>query len=165
MDRNKNNSAFIDSQNLNLGIRALGWKLDFARFRQYLADKFGVKAAFLFIGYKPGNEGLYESLQSDGYTCIFKPTMTLPDGTVKGNVDAELVLHTMIQYPNFDKAVIVTGDGDFHCLVSYLIDQNKFERLVIPNIRRCSKLLRGLSTEENCLHVYADELKERLEKR
>lgn len=34
--RKANNYAFIDSQNLNLGVLALGWKLDFARFRSYL---------------------------------------------------------------------------------------------------------------------------------
>jgi len=31
-----NNYAFIDSQNLNLGIQSLGWKLDFAKFHRYL---------------------------------------------------------------------------------------------------------------------------------
>ena len=45
--------AFIDSQNLNLGIRSLGWNLDFKRFRVYLKDKYDVKKAFLFIGYNP----------------------------------------------------------------------------------------------------------------
>jgi len=39
-DSRKNNYAFIDSQNLNLAIRDLGWALDFKRFRIYLADKF-----------------------------------------------------------------------------------------------------------------------------
>jgi hypothetical protein len=34
--------AFIDSQNLNLGIKDLGWNLDFARFRVYLKDKYKV---------------------------------------------------------------------------------------------------------------------------
>ena len=68
----------------------------------------------------------------------------MPDGTVKGNVDAELVLHTMIEYPNYDKAVIVTGDGDFHCLVDYLVRQGKLERLVIPNRNRYSSLYRKL---------------------
>jgi uncharacterized LabA/DUF88 family protein len=48
-----------------------------------------------------------------------------PAGKVKGNVDAELVLHAMIEYPNYDKALIVTGDGDFFCLVEYLIKQDK----------------------------------------
>ncbi len=31
-----NNYAFIDSQNLNLGIKKLGWKLDYRKFRVYL---------------------------------------------------------------------------------------------------------------------------------
>lgn len=42
--------TFIDSQNLNLGVRDQGWELDFARFRVYLKDKYGVGKAFLFIG-------------------------------------------------------------------------------------------------------------------
>ncbi|HLD17453.1 MAG TPA: hypothetical protein VJB99_00045 [Patescibacteria group bacterium] len=54
----RNNSAFIDSQNLNLAIRAQGWKLDFKRFRVYLHDKYNVGKAYLFIGYIGGNEGL-----------------------------------------------------------------------------------------------------------
>jgi len=55
--------AFIDSQNLNLGVRSQGWKLDWRKFRQYLRNKYSVKEAYLFIGYKPGNEALYTNLQ------------------------------------------------------------------------------------------------------
>jgi len=43
--------AFIDSQNLNLGVRSLGWKLDWRKFRQYLRNKYNVTDTFLFIGY------------------------------------------------------------------------------------------------------------------
>ncbi len=71
----KNNFAFIDCQNLNLSIRELGWKLDFARFRKYLADKYHVSKAFLFIGYVEGNNKLYTHLQEAGFVCIFKPTL------------------------------------------------------------------------------------------
>lgn len=46
--------------------------------------------------------------------------MYLGDGKRKGNVDAELVLQAMIEYPNYERAIIVTGDGDFGCLVRYL---------------------------------------------
>ncbi len=77
MKNKENNYAFIDSQNLNLSIRELGWKLDFGRFHAYLKDKYGITKSFLFIGYVPGNEALYTSLQSMGYICIFKPTMEL----------------------------------------------------------------------------------------
>ncbi len=111
------NYAFIDSQNLNLGIRSQGWKLDFATFRRYLRDKYNVEKAFLFIGYRHGNEKLYTNLQVAGYLLVFKPTLEVDQGKeafVKGNVDAELVLHTMIEYANYKAAVIVSGDGDFH---------------------------------------------------
>ena len=42
--------AFIDSQNLNLGVKSQGWKLDWRKFRQYLRNKYGVVKAYLFIG-------------------------------------------------------------------------------------------------------------------
>jgi len=71
----------------------------------------------------------------------------LPDGKVKGNIDAELVLHTMVEYENYDKAVIVTGDGDFHCLIEYLKNQEKLARLLIPNRQKYSALLRRFASE------------------
>ncbi|HSX01905.1 MAG TPA: NYN domain-containing protein [Candidatus Saccharimonadia bacterium] len=137
--------AFIDSQNLNLGVRAHGWQLDFRKFRQYLRDKHDVGKAYLFIGYQPGNEALYTALQSYGYILVFKPTMQLPDGTVKGNVDAELVLHAMIEFPVYDQAIIVSGDGDFYCLAEYLDTKGKLLRILAPS-RRYSTLLRKYAT-------------------
>jgi len=138
---NENNYAFIDSQNLNLGVRSQGWCLDFSKFRVYLQDKFKVTRAFLFMGYIPSYKKLYGALESAGYELIFKPTIRDHNGSVKGNVDAELVLHTMIEYASYDQAVVVTGDGDFFCLVDYLKSQQKLQRLVVPNRRSCSSLL------------------------
>ena len=141
MKNKENNYAFIDSQNLNLSIQSLGWNLDFVRYRVYLREKYQVGKAFLFIGYIKGNSDLYKFLQNAGFICIFKPTLEYKDGSTKGNVDADLVLHTMIEYQNYDKAVIVTGDGDFYCLVKYLIDKNKLKALIIPNQLKFSALL------------------------
>lgn len=136
--------AFIDSQNLNLGVQSQGWKLDWRKFRQYLRNKYSVTNAYLFIGYKPGNEALYTNLQQMGYIIILKPTMELPDKSVKGNVDAELVLHTMIHFENYDKAIIVSGDGDFFCLVEYLESKNKLLHILTPN-KHYSKLFKKYS--------------------
>ncbi len=129
----KKNYAFIDSQNLNLGVRSQGWRLDWSKFRQYLRNKYNISNAYLFIGYKPGNEDLYTRMQKMGYIVILKPTLELPDGSVKGNVDAELVLHTMIEYKNYSQAIIVSGDGDFHCLVEYLVKNKKLLHVLAPN--------------------------------
>ena len=139
-----NNYAFIDSQNLNLSIRSMGWKLDYSKFRVYLKDKYHVSKAFLFIGYIPQNQSLYSNLQQQGFILIFKPTLTLPGGGAKGNVDAELVLHAMIELPNYEKAVIVTSDGDFYCLADHLIQKNKFLKLMIPDRNKYSSLFRKL---------------------
>jgi hypothetical protein len=75
MNQRECNYAFIDSQNLNLSIRCLGWNLDWRRFRIYLSEKYGVTKAFLFIGFIEGNNELYKTLQSAGFICIFKPTL------------------------------------------------------------------------------------------
>lgn len=161
-DQNKNkmsNYAFIDSQNLNLAIRKQGWVLDFKRFYIYLKDKYKIKKVFLFIGYVAGNEALYTYLQRVGYILIFKPT--LPEGKVKGNIDAELVLHTMIEYVNYGQAMIVSGDGDFYCLIEYLAENNKLFKILIPNPRRYSALLRKFRK----YFVYINNLEKKLSQR
>ena len=137
--------AFIDSQNLNLGVKSAGWILDFSKFRLYLRNKYGVEKAYLFIGQMAGNESLYDRLQSMGYHLIFKPTTEYKVNgktVVKGNVDAELVLYAAAKViDNYDQAIIVSGDGDFHCLVEYLKEKAKLLHLMVPN-DKFSKLLR-----------------------
>lgn len=155
----ENNYAFIDSQNLNLSIRALGWRLDFKRFLIYLKEKYGVSRAYLFIGYLESNESFYIKLKDYGYTMIFKPTLEYKKGKVKGNCDAELVLQAMIDFKNYSRAVIVTGDGDFHCLVKYLIEQRKLKKLLIPNQKRYSALLKSFPSE---YLGFVSDLKEKL---
>ena len=112
----KKNYAFIDSQNLNVGVQKFGWKMDWKKFRKYLTDVYGIEKAFMFIGYVPEFEAMYEQLHESGYMVVLKPTfdMTRPrvedgrskmeDGKekpkekgddkeerqTKGNVDADL---------------------------------------------------------------------------
>lgn len=147
--------AFIDSQNLHLGIRAQGWRLDWRKFRQYLRNKYHVVKAYLFIGQLVGNETLFTYLQECGFVLIFKPVLVRKSGdreVIKGNVDAELVLHSMIQFPNYDKAVIVSGDGDFHCLVEYLVSKEKLLKLMAPT-RHYSSLLRKFNRQKYIVRV------------
>lgn len=129
------NYAFIDSQNLNIGIRSQGWALDWKKFRAYLTEKYLVEKAFMFIGFQPGNEELYTYIQKCGYQLVFKHIHESSDGTVKGNTDAELVLHSMIELSNYDKAVIVSGDSDFFCLIEHLYKIDKLEKVLVPNSR------------------------------
>lgn len=157
----ENNYAFIDSQNLYLGVKNdLGWKMDYGKFRRYLREKYGVTTAYLFIGFIPTNQAMYSDLQKKGYVLIFKPTLTDKDGHTKGNVDADLVLQAMIDFPNYDKAVIVSSDGDFYCLVKYLYEQNKLRMVLSPYVKTCSTLLKKSAKEKI---VYMDNLRQKLE--
>jgi len=137
--------AFIDSQNLNVGTQKFGWKMNWAKFRKFLTDEYGVTKAFMFIGYIPENESLYEQMHETGFMVVLKPTfdMTKPrpeqsedkedDKPVKGNVDAELVLWAMKEMPNYQKAIIVSGDGDFYSLVEYLEAKGRLLHLLTPS--------------------------------
>lgn len=155
--------AFIDSQNLNLGVRNdirtkdgkhfryKGWNLDFAKFLGYLKEELKVVKAFVFIGFIPENQELYDSLTKMGYELVFKPILEVThketsDIKVKGNIDAEMVLHTMIHFPEYDKAVIVSGDGDFFCLEEYLEQKGKLGKIVVPNMWNYSSLIEKYST-------------------
>lgn len=147
--------AFIDSQNLNIGVQKSGWKMDWRKFRKFLADKYGVSKAYMFIGYVPENEDLYEQMHQAGYAVVLKPTFDLTrpqpemmdakkdepsqkgEGEdkkpIKGNIDAELVLWAMKEMSNYEKAIIVSGDGDFYCLVEYLDQKGRLLNLFAPS--------------------------------
>lgn len=143
--------AFIDSQNLNVSTQKFGWKMDWRKFRKFLKDKYGVTKAYMFIGYVPESMEMYEFLHDAGFSIVLKPTFDVtrvkdenPDKPakakadneekrpIKGNVDAELVLWAMKDFPKYDKAIIVSGDGDFYCLVEYLEQQGKLLKLLTP---------------------------------
>jgi len=160
MPDKQNNYAFIDSQNLHLGVKSLGWKLDYKKFRIYLREKYNVSTAYMFIGYLIGNQALYVSLQKAGYVLVFKPVSYDGDGNVKGNVDADLVLQAMINYKDYDNAVIISSDGDFCSLVRYLYEQNKLRLVMSPYIKTCSVLLKRAANEKI---VFMDNLRKKLE--
>ena len=156
----KKNFAFIDSQNLNLGIQELGWKLSYEKFRIYLREKYNVDKAYMFIGFVAMNQSLYDKLQEVGFILHFKPTIPDIDGKKKGNVDADLVLRTMIEWNNYDKAVIVSNDGDFYSLVEHLYSSDKLEIVLSTNRKFCSGLLTRSAREKI---QFVDDLKEKIQ--
>ncbi len=158
----ENNFAYIDGQNLNLGVKSMGWDLDFKKFRIYLKEKYGVSKAYYFIGFVAGNQRLYDALQEYGYILNFKPVVLGDDKKPKGNIDADLVLRAMIDLHEnvFDRALIVTSDGDFYSLVEYFYSEKKIKAIISPNRKKCSSLLRRTGREKM---IYLDNLKEKLE--
>lgn len=146
MKQRQKNVAYIDGANLHKGIAESGWKLDYRRFRVWLDEKYAVSAAYIFIGLMPKHKELYTYLQECGFMLIFKEVVYDGDGKAKGNCDADLVLKTVIDFyeKKFEKAVLVTSDGDYAGLVNFLKENNAFTCLLSPN-NKCSFLLRKLN--------------------
>ena len=145
-DQKKRVYAFIDSQNLNMGTQKFGWKMDWQKFRKFLTSEYGVSKAFMFIGYVPEFNEMYEFLHEVGYAIVLKPTFDIsrprPEASgeseedkkpVKGNTDADMVLWVMKEWQNYDQAVIVSGDGDFYSLVEYLDQKSRLAKILAPN--------------------------------
>ena len=160
MKKKSNNYAFIDGQNLYLAIQGLGWKLDYKKFRVYLREKYDIEKAYMFMGFVPDNQELYNFLQTVGFVLIFKPVLENEKGVVKGNCDAELVLQAMIDINSYNQALIITGDGDFYCLVKHLDINNKLLKVLAPSTHNCSSLLTKVAGNKIS---YVSDLRKKLE--
>lgn len=137
-------AVYIDGANLHKGAMEFGFQLNYKHLRGWLWQKFSVSKAYIFLGLVTKHTGLYRRLQESGYVLIFKETVTHGNGQIKGNCDAELVLQVVSDFYEkaFDEFVIVTGDGDFRCLVDFLLEHKVVVRIVAPNKEKCSILLK-----------------------
>lgn len=159
------NAAFIDSANLHQAIKDLGWRLDYRKFRKFLADKYNVGKAYLFIGFLETQQSLYAHLQEYGYILIFRPTLRYRDGHTKGNCDADLVLKAMVEYPNYEQAVVVTGDGDFYSFIDHLKRERKLGQVLIPDESRYSALLKKINEADAKYFSFISRMRTKLEYR
>lgn len=113
----------------------------------------------MFIGMVSVNQQLYSALQDFGYHLVFKPTIANKFGEIKGNVDAEMVLYALTQINQYNKAVIVSADGDFYTLVQYLQSQGKLEKLLVPSEKAYSALYDTIDIDVS----FVDDMRRKLE--
>jgi hypothetical protein len=141
----ENNYAYIDGANLHKGVKSLGWKLDYTRFRVWLKDKYKIEKAYIFIGLIPSYKDLYKYLQESGFILVYKEVVYDNNGKPKGNCDADLVLQMVCDAyeDNFTEAVLVSSDGDYASSVKFLLDKNKLKVILSPHLEKeCSILLK-----------------------
>ncbi|MFC1615005.1 NYN domain-containing protein [Patescibacteria group bacterium] len=147
----ENNIAFIDGQNLYLGTTKSekSWKVDLNRFRTYLSKKYDVEKAYYFLGcVNEEFQDLYDEIQEAGFILKFREHNTVMLGKKKGNVDSDIIFNIMkkiYKKEDFDKVVLVSGDGDYLKLVRFLIEENKFKKILFPSQKNSSSLYRMIA--------------------
>jgi uncharacterized LabA/DUF88 family protein len=153
MKKEINNLVFIDGQNLYMGTNSEKpkWEVDLFKFREYLLKKYKVKDAYYFLGFvNEENNDLYEMIQKAGFVLKFREHNSVMIGKKKGNVDSDIIFDIMkriYKKEEFDKIILVSGDGDYKMLVDFLIEEEKFEKILFPNKQFASSLYKGLKPE------------------
>jgi uncharacterized LabA/DUF88 family protein len=172
-----NNYAYIDGANLHYTYENLDWKVDYQKLLHYLRTKYGVLIAHYFIGKTPNNQAIYNKLSSYGYNIKLKdpsPYVTEEEvcphcGEVftpseiryKADIDSCLTMQVMSDINDFNKAVLITSDGDFDELVKRLVRQDKLRVVFAPCKDGCSKLLRRAAVDKI---AFIDDYRDDLEK-
>ncbi|MBU2213557.1 NYN domain-containing protein [Patescibacteria group bacterium] len=147
--KKENNLAFIDGQNLYYSTKENKWKIDYRKLRTYLKDKYHISEAYYFFGYiDEDQQPLYSNLQKAGFIVTFREHISSLKGTKKGNVDTDIVFEVMkalIERSDFDKILLISGDGDYKKMVDYLIERGKFKKILFPDINTASSLYKSIS--------------------
>ncbi len=170
----ENNLAFIDGQNMHFGttkctdcatklgielkkikaadcICGYAWKVDLAKLRVYLKENYHVSEAYYFLGYiHTKNDDLYKNLQKAGFIVIFKEHAQKAKSAKRGNIDTDLVFEVMknlLENPSFSKVLLISGDGDYHKLIHYLVTKGKFKKILFPNKAFASSLYKQMGSE------------------
>ena len=174
-----NNFAFIDGANLHLTYESenLDWKIDYSKLILFLKAKYNVTFAYYFLGNIGKNSDLYKELESDGYYLKLKtPTkyttkeeycpycwkVIAPELIMyKSDCDSFLTLETISNISLYDKAVIITSDGDFNELIKELVRKDKLRLVFAPCRDGCSGLLKSAARGKI---AFMDDFKAELEK-
>lgn len=144
------NFAYIDNQNLWMSARysVRPWEIDMRRFRVYLRDKYDAQTAFLFMGvFEDERMNIYQKFQQFGYILMWKPQPPECISKKKGNVDTDVVFYMMkdcFEAQEANHLFLVSGDGDYFRLVSFLLEKNRFGRVLLPSQESASSLYRAV---------------------
>lgn len=150
MDREEQNYAFIDAQNLHLGttLSKHAWRVDLYRFHQYLERKYAVSRSFYFLGaMHESHASLYARIQDAGFIIHFRQHNQNMLGKKKGNVDPDIIFDVMKRLYKrevFDKVVLISGDGDYKLLVDFLVEEGRLKKVLFPNKEFASSLYKTI---------------------
>lgn len=151
--KDKKTAIFIDGANLGHAMNMLGYRIDFSRFLSFYENQCDLIRAYYYtaVADTPSHAGvqsMVDWLSYNGYTTVTKRAKVF--GTdeatrkIKGNMDCEIALGMLEMAPYVDHLILVSGDGDFRCIVEA--------------VQRMGKRVTVISTRKTELSITADEL-------
>lgn len=156
--------AFIDGQNLYESLNRKGVVFSYEKLRGYLRRRFNTAKEVIYLG--DVSKNIYQKVKRAGFTPRLKSGVKQIDETgkivTKANIDVDLVVGVLGNYNNkYQKAVILSGDGDFISLARFLCDNGKLEAIIIPNREHSSACYMSDDIKDYC--VYLSDIEEKVE--
>jgi uncharacterized LabA/DUF88 family protein len=163
-------SVFLDGANFFfMQTSALCWKADPKKILDYIGTEGDIVDAFYYIGHDTPPEATQQSyldaLPLMGYSLITKPIKTIYDANTgvkkqKANLDIEIVLDMFNTIDSYDKAVLISGDGDFERALTLLRAKGK-QFTVIATDKFIAKELRNVAGRH---YTRFDDIRDKVEK-
>lgn len=118
---------FIDASNIIYSLKDLGWKISYKRLQEYFAKNSKLVDIYFYTAKEDGKDsqdGFLAMISRYGFKLRVR-RLKVVGGHPKGNVDVDLSVDMIDQIPNYDTAILMSGDGDFQSLVNYVRSKGK----------------------------------------
>ena len=115
--------VFVDVQNMYYSARAMfDSNVNFARLLETAVGGRQLIRAIVYVikSEAPKEQGFFDALEKAGYEVKSKDIQIFGDGQKKGDWDVGITVDAIKIADRLDVVVLITGDGDFTPLVTYL---------------------------------------------
>jgi len=122
--------VFCDVENVVSTFALIKQKVRFERLLNFVREESEREGKILwkavaFVPKKESHENLINALSFQGWRVITKPVRTLPDGSIKSNMDLDMAIEILQTSPYLEEIVLITGDGDFVPIIDLLSKMGK----------------------------------------
>jgi len=115
-----------------------------------LRKKFDVSKAFFYYGKDSRSEKkekFLKKLENFGYVLRVKEIKKFGNKS-KANCDVDLTMDMLLMMREYKRAIVLTGDGDFAPLLSYLISKKK-TIIIISSPKRTARELKMIVKDQH----------------
>ena len=150
---------FVDHANIFYNLQKRDIRIDYKRLKEILSKDLHLVGAFVYLGMPdkipPEKKNFLKYIKKAGYTIQTRPLRVLSAGTTKQKGIDIFIYKDIVELAEedaYDKAVLVSGNGDFVDAVKRLkILKKRFE--VWSFRKSLSKLLRKEAGKENIRYI------------
>lgn len=127
-------AIFVDGANMFYAQRKLKWHIDWEKILGYFSKGHELYNAFYYSGFRGPKEismdKFLKKLSFLGYTVRRKPLKRIIDeesgkSIEKSNLDIEIAIDMLNTAERYDKAILLSGDGDFERVIELLRTKGK----------------------------------------